>query len=64
VGTQETGYYSQDTMWLDVYDAIRNDIPYPIKMEDGVNVVKLSELVHRQSPVDHEKVCLPEKSPF
>lgn len=49
VGTQETGYYSQDTMWLDVYDAVRNDIPYPIKMEDGVNVVKVSELVHRRN---------------
>ena len=49
VGTQETGYYSQDTMWLDVYDAIRNGIPYPITMEDGVNVVKLTELIHRQN---------------
>ena len=49
VGTQATGYYSQDTMWLDVYDAIRNGIPYPITMEDGVNVVKLTELIHRQN---------------
>ena len=36
-------------MWLDVYDAIRNGIPYPITMEDGVNVVKLTELIHRQN---------------
>ena len=49
VGTQATGYYSQDTMWLDVYDAIRNGITYPITMEDGVNVVKLTELIHRQN---------------
>ncbi len=49
VGTQETGYYSQDAMWLDVYDAVRNNVPYPIGMEDGVNVVKVSELVHRQN---------------
>ncbi len=49
VGTQETGYYSQDTMWLDVYDAVRHNIPYPIKMEDGVNVVKVSELIHRRN---------------
>ena len=36
VGTQATGYYSQDTMWLDVYDAIRNGYYGPHNPHPGV----------------------------
>lgn len=54
---QGKGYTYQDTMWEFIYHDIVDGIPYPVTIDEGVEVVRISDLIAEKSGYSpHESI--------